>query len=38
MKMAKKRTAMSLQEKIDFCFDSGYSELDSSLEELSSGE
>ena len=36
--MVKKRSAISLQEAIDFCFDSGDSHLDSSIEDLSSGE
>ena len=36
--MAKRRSAISLQEAIDFCLDSGDSDLDSSIEELSSGE
>ena len=38
MKMAKKRSAISLQEAIDFCLDSGGSHLDYSTEELSSSE
>ena len=38
MKMEKKRSAISLQEAIDFCLDNFGSHLISSTEELSSGE
>ena len=38
IKMAKIRSAMSLQQAIDFCLDSSDSDLNSSIEELSSGE
>ena len=35
--MAKRRSAISLQQVIDFCLDSDDSYLDSSIEEFSSG-
>ena len=38
IKMAKRRSAVSLQQVIDFCLDSGDSDLDSSIKELSSSE
>ena len=36
--MVKNRSAISLQEAIDFCLDSDYSGLDSTIEKISSGE
>ena len=38
IKMAKRRSGVSLQQVIDFCLDSGDSDLDSSIKELSSSE
>ena len=38
IKMVKNRSAISLQEAIDFCLDSDYSGLDSTIEKISSGE
>ena len=38
IKMAKSRSAVSLQQVIDFCLDSGDSDLDSSIKDLSSSE